>query len=233
MNRAVRRAFDQAAGTLIAGFEKAGPFPGQEVTPALLADAVRQCFEICRQVDDSEEALPLEEVDELGTHALECLSDLGLWAYQLGEDEARAAVEDIALQLSQWLIGHGGQIAVLEPAVNALARQANATTDPAALSGLFQQACAVIAHAEPGLAADTEPARLQPWLMLHFNCAIIATRTQDTARMGAAFDLLETHLPGHCAAFYAEGVRESQKTVYSDAVRDAMRSRLAKWTDRR
>lgn len=232
MNRAVRRAFDQAATVLVAAFERSGPFPGQEVTPVLLAEAVRQSFEICRQVDDSGEALPLEEVDELGTHALECLSDLGLWAYQLGEDDARAAVEDIALQLSQWLIGHGGQIAVLEPVVNALARQANATADPAALSGLFQQACAVIAHAEPGLAADTEPARLQPWLMLHFNCAIIATRTQDAARMDAAFDLLETHLPGHCAAFYAEGVRESQKTAYSDAVRDAMRSRLAKWTGR-
>ena len=232
MNRAVRRAFDQAATVLVAAFERSGPFPGQEVTPALLAEAVRQSFEICRQVDDSGEALPLEEVDELGTHALECLSDLGLWAYQLGEDDARAAVEDIALQLSQWLIGHGGQIAVLEPVVNALARQANATADPAALSGLFQQACAVIAHAEPGLADDTEPARLQPWLMLHFNCAIIATRTQDAARMDAAFDLLETHLPGHCAAFYAEGVRESQKTAYSDAVRDAMRSRLAKWTGR-
>lgn len=232
MNRAVRRAFDQAADTLLAAFEKAGPFTGQVVTPALLADAVRQCFEICRQVDDLDEALPLEEVDELGTHALECLSDLGLWAYQLNQDEARATVEDIALELAQWIIEHGGQIAVLEPVVNALARQANAAGDPAALAALFQRACAVIAHADPGLAGHSEPARLQPWLMLHFNCAIIATRTQDPARMNAAFDLLETHLPDHCAAFYAEGVRESQKITYSDAVREAMRSRLAKWTVR-
>lgn len=232
MNRAVRRAFDQAADALLAAFDKSGPFPGQEVTPALLADAIRQCFEICRQVDESGEALPLEEVDELGTHALECLSDLGLWAYQLNQDEARAAVEDIALELAQWSIGHGGQIAVLEPVVNALARQANSTGDPATLAVLFQQACAVIAHADPGIAAETDPARLQPWLMLHFNCAIVATRTQDPVRMHAAFDLLETHLPGHCAAFYAEGVRESQKPAYDDAVRDAMRGRLAKWTDR-
>jgi len=232
VNRAVRRAFDQAADTLLAAFEISGPFPEQEVTPALLVDAVRQCFEICRQVDDSEEALPLEEVDELGTHALECLSDLGLWAYQLNQDEARATVEDIALELAQWIIGHGGQIAVLEPVVNALARQANATGEPVTLAALFQQACAVIAHAVPGLAGDTEPARLQPWLMLHFNCAIIATRTQDPARMNGAFNLLETHLPDHCAAFYTEGLRESQKPTDSDAVREVMRSRLAKWTVR-
>ncbi|MCW5575449.1 MAG: hypothetical protein KIT13_05085 [Burkholderiales bacterium] len=231
MNRAGRRAFDQAAGALIAAFEQAGPFPGQEATPALLADAVRQCFEICRQTGDSGETLPLEAVDELGTHALECLSDLGLWAYQLRLDDARAAVEDLALEMAEWTIGHGGRVAVLEPVVNALARQANATGDPAVLARLFHQACAVIAHAEPGPADGTEPAQ-QPWLMLHFNCAIIATRTQDPARMNAAFDLLEAHLPGHCAAFYTEGLRESQKTVYGDAVRETMRSRLAKWTDR-
>ncbi len=232
MNRAARRAFDQAAGVLIAAFEKSGPFPDQEVTPALLADAVRQCFEICRQADDSGETLPLEEIGELGTHALECLSDLGLWAYQLRLDDARATVEDLALEMAAWLIRHGGRIAVLEPVVNALARQANATGDPAVLALLFQQACAVIAHAEPGPAGGTEPSRQQPWLMLHFNCAIIATRTQDPARMNTAFDLLETHLPGHCAAFYAEGLRESQKTTYGNAVREAMRSRLAKWTGR-
>jgi hypothetical protein len=39
---------------------------------------------------------------------------------------------------------------------------------------------------------------LQPWLTLHFNCAIIATRTQQPELMNAAFDLLETHLPQHC-----------------------------------
>jgi len=233
VNRSARRTFDQAATVLIAAHEKSGPFPGQEVTPALLADAVRQCFEICRGVDDSEETPPLEEVDELGKHALECLSDLGLWAYQLRLDDTRATVEDLALEMAEWIIRHGGQIAVLEPVVNALARQANATGDPATLSRLFQQACAVIAQADPGMAASTEPSQQQPWLMLHFNCAIIATRTQDADRMNAAFDLLETHLPGHCAAFFTEGLRESQKAAYSDAVRNVMRNRFAKWTDRR
>jgi hypothetical protein len=50
--------------------------------------------------------------------------------------------------------------------------------------------------------------------------------------MNAAFDLLETHLPGHCAAFYTEGLREARKAVYDDTVREIMSNRLAKWTDR-
>lgn len=83
MNREKRHAFDQVAGVLNSTFERAGPFPAQEVTPPLLNDAIRQCLEICQQIDAIGSDLPLEEIDELGSHGLECLSDLGLWAYQL------------------------------------------------------------------------------------------------------------------------------------------------------
>lgn len=232
MNRAAHRAFEQAAGTLIAVFERSCPFPGQEVTPPLLAAAVRQCLDVCQRVDVDGEVIPLEEVDELGTHALECLSDLGLWAYQLKIDDARIVIEDLALEMADWIVRHGGQITVLEPVVNALARQANATQDPALLSGLFDRACGIIACVAPDLSAATDSASLQPWLTLHFNCAIIATRTQQPDLMNAAYDLLETHLPQHCAAFYAEGVRESGKPVYAGQVGEMLRQRLAKWTTR-
>ena len=236
MNRTTRRAFDQAIGALSDAFEQAGPFPDQEATPPLLAEEVGKCLDLCQQVDAAEVAaenpLPLEEVDELGSHALECLSDLGLWAYQLKLDDARATIETVALEMAHWIAQHGGQIAVLEPVVNALARQANATQDPAVLAALFDRACSIIACAAPGLADATDAAALQPWLALHFNCAIIATRTQQPDRMNAACDLLETHLPRHCAAFYEEGLRESVKPVYGDTVRAIMRERLEKWTPR-
>ena len=230
MNRATRRAFDQAVSDLTTEFERAGPFPGQEVTPPVLADAVRECLEICRQIDSDEHEPPLEEIDELSTHALEYLSDLGLWAWQLKLDGARAAIEDLALELSQWIVTHGGQITVLEPVVNALARQANATQDRAALRKLFERACGIIAQAAPDSVASGDMAALQPWLTLHFNCAIIATRTQQPELMNAAYDLLESHLPEHCAAFFAEGVRESEKPAYGAQVGEMMRERLAKWT---
>lgn len=232
MNREKRRAFDQVAGVLNSAFEQTGPFPGQEVTPPLLAAAIRQCLEICQQIDAIGDDMPLEDVDELGSHGLECLSDLGLWAYQLQLDDARTTVEDLALDMAQWIAEHGGQITVLEPVVNALARQANATREPSDLAALYDRACLVIACTAPGIADTTDIAVLQPWFTLHFNCAIIATRTQQAERMHAAYDLLEANLPAHCAAFYEEGVRESQKTVYGEHVREIMRERLAKWTTR-
>jgi len=232
VNRAARRAFDEAAGALTAMFEQSGPFPGQEVTPPLLADAVRQCLEVAQRVDDTEDEMPSEEVSELGTHALECLSDLGLWAYQLKLDHERTVVEDLALDMAQWIIRHGGLIAVLEPVVNALARQANGMRDPAELAALFERARNVIAGTTPDVADATETATMQPWMTLHFNCAIIATRTQQADLMNAAYDLLESHLPQHCAAFYEEGVRESQKTAYGEHVRRIMQERLTAWTTR-
>lgn len=241
MNRTTRRAFEQAAAALDTAFEQAGPFPGQEATPPLLSAEVRKCLDICQQVDAAEDAadnpMPPEEVDELGTHALECLSDLGLWAYQLELDDARATIEDIALDMAHWIARHDGRIGVLEPVVNALTRQANATQDPVALAALCDRALVIINSAtpEPDEERDpdkADPAQLQPWLSLHFNTAIIATRSQQPSLMNMAYDLLETRLPRHCTAFYEEGLRETAKPVYGEPVRAMMRERLAKWTPR-
>lgn len=233
MNRAARRAFEQAAGALNTAFEQAGPFPDQEATPPLLSDAVRECLDICREADAGEEEMPAEEVDELGTHALECLTDLGLWAYQLQLDDARSAFEDLALDVALWIAGRGGRIAVLEPAVNAVARRANATRDTAGLRALYGQARALADHAAPEIAEGRDATTLQPWTTLLLNGAIIATRTQHPALMNEAWDRLEAHLPDQCAAFYAEGLRESQKPSYATHVSDLLGERFAKWTARR
>ncbi|MBY0270447.1 MAG: hypothetical protein K2X06_11285 [Burkholderiales bacterium] len=232
MNRTTRRAFDQAAGALNTAFEQAGPFPDQEATPPLLAEEVGKCLDLCQQLDAAGETLPPEETDELGTHALECLSDLGLWAYQLKQDEVRATIENTALDMAEWIAQYGGRIGVLEPVVNAIARQANATQDPAALATLFDRACSIISCTAPELDDAGDTAKLQPWLALHFNTAIIAVRTQRPGLINAACDLLENRLPRHCTAFYEEALRESAKPVYGDQVRAIMRERLAKWTPR-
>lgn len=232
MNRATRRAFDQAAGALNTAFEQAGPFPDQEATPPLLTEEVGKCLDLCQQLDAAGEVLSPEETDELGTHALECLSDLGLWAYQLKLDEVRATIENTALDMAEWIAQYGGRIGVLEPVVNAIARQANATQEPAALATLFDRASSIISCTAPELDEAGDTAMLQPWLALHFNTAIIATRTQRPGLINAACDLLENRLPRHCTAFYEEALRESAKPVYGDQVRAIMRERLAKWTPR-
>lgn len=235
VNRAARRALDRHAGDIITAFDAAGPFPGQEATPAALAAAVAECLETCTlinqsQGDEDAAGLPPEELDELSDSLMECLSDLGLWAWQLRRDEARAGIEDLALDAAHWLCDRGAQISVLEPAVNALARQANAGSDPAVLQSLFEYGCALISCTSEAISDSRDPAVLQPWLMLHFNCAIIATRSGDETAMNTAYDLLENHLPGHCVTFFREGLAEVSKPGYGEVAREAMLRRFAKWT---
>ncbi|MFN7088058.1 MAG: hypothetical protein ACK4N4_15725 [Burkholderiales bacterium] len=224
---ASRHAFEAAARSVAEAFSRAGPFPGQEVTPPLLIAAITQCLDIVAGDDGSAGVLPAEDIGEIGTHALECVSDLALWAYQLGLEAERAEIENLALDFGLWIARNGGVIAVIEPVVNALARRANSSASAAALTELAGIARELVDHADPASAASGEP-----WHILNFNLAIIATRTQKPELMHAAYDLLERNLPRECAAFYEEGLRQAGKEVYGPQVREIMRERFTKWTTR-
>ncbi len=109
-----RQTFEDAARSVTESFQSAAPFPGQEVTPPLLIEAITQCLDIM-SVDGKADALLPQDVDKIGTHALECVSDLALWAYQLGLEKERDAIENLALDFARWIAGNGGAISVLEP----------------------------------------------------------------------------------------------------------------------
>lgn len=241
MNRDSRRAFARAAQSVAEAFNRAGPFPDQEVTPPLLIDAITQCMDIAARdaadapapADEARTAaLEPAEVEEIGTHALECISDLTLWAYQLGLENERGTIEDLAFDFARWMARHESTISVLEPVVNTLARRANSAHDPADLARLCAATREVLEHVAPRLRNRDDAGAEQPWRILNLNCAIIATRSQQPELMRAAYDLLEHNLPHECAAFYEEGVRQAEKQVYGQHVRDIMRERFAKWTTR-
>lgn len=227
-----RQAFENAARRVTESFRRAKPFSGQEVTPPPLIEAITQCLDIISGNGQAGE-LPPQEVDKLGTHALECVSDLALWAHQLGLDAEHDAIENLALDFGLWIAAGGGAISVLEPVVNALARRANASHTPEALTALLELASELVAHVDPRAGNSLESADPgQPWRILNFNLAIIATRTQKPELMHAAFDLLEQNLPHECATFYEEGLHQAQKKVYEPHVHEILRQRLAKWTTR-
>ena len=227
MTPATRQAFSTAAKRVTAAYHKGGGFPGQEVTPPLLHEAIVQCLDICADPEGAGELSPAD-VNELGTHALNCVADLALWAEHLKLEPERAAIEDLAIEFARWVGALSGEITVLEPVVNALARRANAAHDPAALVPLCVLAREITRSVAQSARMDTGTA--DPWRILNFNYAIVATRTQHPDLMAEAYDTLEANLPDACPGFFAEGVRESQKAVYGEAVRAALRDRQAKWT---
>jgi hypothetical protein len=229
MNPEAQRAFAAAATNVVNAYKRAGGFPGQEVTPPLLGEALEQCLNVFAE-PESANRLSAGELNELGTHALNCVSDLALWAAHLKLDADRAAIEDLGLKIAEWLIAHRVPIGVLEPVVNALSRRANAIHEPERLVPIARLARQLVGGVADGTRAD--PASANPWRIFNFNYAIIATRTQRPELMEEAYDWLEANLPTECPAFFEEGVREARKAVYGPHVGEAMRQRLAKWTVR-
>ena len=75
---------------------------------------------------------------------------------------------------------------------------------------------------------------LDRWRILNFNCAIVATRTQDAPLMHEAFDTLGRNLPEDedAPAFFEEGLKQSDKPVYGPLVKSLMQEYFARWTVR-
>lgn len=226
----------EVAAPLVDAHRRSGAAAGEGSPPSLLAEALEQVFAVFDQLDcrhGPDAPLPADDPSRLGEHALSCIADLELWAERLGERKALPALGQLALSAAEWTARHGGLVRVLEPVVNAFAAQANALGDPASLARLGERISRIIDAVDPALREDATPAgTFPPWRVLLFNHAIVATRAQDIDRMERAFNLLGALLPQDCPAFFDEALQQSERSVYSDAVREVVRRHHHRWTRR-
>jgi len=207
-----------------------------EVSPTQLAEALRQLLQMFETLDRTHGAqgtLPYDDPSELGEHCVHLVADLAQWADRLELHQAKFEIEKIAVGVALWVARHDGEIRELEPVVNGFAANANSTADEDGLRKLFQAAQAVLAHVSPQIEADVDQSNPgRPWRVLNFNCAIIATRTQDAQLMREAFDTLSRNLPQDAPAFFEEGLKQSDKPVYGPVVKHLMQEYFARWTVR-
>ncbi|MFZ5556913.1 MAG: hypothetical protein ACOZDY_09385 [Pseudomonadota bacterium] len=229
-------AIRSATAALVDAYRRQDTTPGEGSPPSLLAEALEQVFAVFDQLDRQHgkaAPLPCEDPSRLGEHALSCLSDLELWADRLGQRQALPQLGELAVEAAEWTARHGGVVRVLEPVVNAFAAQANVLSEPDQLARLCERMSRVIDAVDPALRADAAlTGTFPPWRVLLFNHAIVATRTQDPDRMERAFNLLGALLPQDCPAFFDEALQQSEKPVYSDAVRDVVRRHHGRWNRR-
>ena len=201
------------------------------VTPEQLIEKINQFFILYDRLGSSHSSLiNKEEISQIGEQAINCLVEMGVWADKLDLPKERAMLEEIALDAAHWVIRHKGEIRNLDEIVNMLAAKANRTTDPKVLTSLFHVMNDVIQNSSTELKNDTdksEPGR--PWRMLNFNFAIVATRTMDKELMIQAFDTLGLNLPEDCPAFFEEGLRQSEKSVYGPEIKTMMAEYFKKW----
>jgi hypothetical protein len=163
------------------------------------------------------------EATEITDYGFELLLKLIDLMEHLDLPHRRLELEQISLVIVRWTISYEGKINTLEPVVNAIAQLANLLQEKTALFELSQLISDIVAHCSFDLKRD-EPFSedSQYWRLLHFNRAIVATRSHDLEVMRQAFDGFLVYLPHEAPGFFAEGMKEMDAFDYPTHVRKVM-----------
>lgn len=230
------QSFESSGNVIEAEFSRSGISAGGQVTPPQLVEAVNQFLQVFDKLDTEygeNGLIQVDDVSQLGEHAMDCLTDLGVWAERLRLPQEKQTLDHVALGVAHWVIRHHGEIRILEPVVNALAANANSTESKEALKALCGVLSTVVAHTSEAIRKDLEKSDpTRPWRILNMNYAIVATRTQDPVWMERAFENLEQHLPEDCPSFFEEGLKQAEKPVYGPEVKELMAKYFARWNTR-
>jgi len=208
--------------------------PDEIPSPAPLVEALGTLFQVLLRFESDwqshRHSISADELSELGDQGQQLLDDLLQWHEQLKLSEGAAALRDLAVPFSLWLVAHGAQLIQLETLVNQLADLANSSQDKEALVELDGIVGVLIDGIDASAQRDHDSGNPQrPWRVLLLNHAIVATRTHDAERMIAAFDRLVNHLPDDAPAFFTQGMGQLDSVDYPPAVRDVMERYYLMW----
>ncbi len=231
----LQQRFSGAAQAIEKRYSEQATLAG-EVTPGQLAEAMTQLLRVFEKLDNENGqygALPYDDPSDLGEHGINIAGDLATWSERLDLPEVKIELEKIAVGVALWVARHGGEIRSLETVVNGFAAIANSTQSEEALAVLYRAMQTVLEHTAPAIKNDLDKSNPgRPWRILNFNCAIVATRTQNAQLMHEAFDNLGRNLPEDASAFFEEGLKQSDKPVYGALVKSLMQEYFARWTVR-
>ncbi|WP_436394899.1 hypothetical protein ACSDBR_07785 [Acidithiobacillus ferriphilus] len=219
-----QKRFEQYANPILSAFAESGIATGEQITPPMIVDALRQLFTLlATEVASWDPALPDDEPERIGDLTIGLLMDLATWADRLGERQAKTALEMITVSIAAWVCNQHGAIHTLEPIVNGLAILANSRVETDELRSLAQLMGQVKEAASADYATDLDGADpRRPWRILLLNWGITATRAQDPAEMRSAFAALLRHLPVDAALFFQEGRQQVAQGDFPDEVRTVM-----------
>ena len=215
--------------------------------PDVNAEAMHRLLDLFRQYENKlgqlnpgdsldGESWPLaeHEIFQLGDYGLSLLKQLSDVASSLKLEEESLELESLSFPLALWISRNGGEIGVLEPVVNSLARMANEIREPGRLEELCRMAAEVVDAVSPTITQATHAdLRERPWGVLLANWAIIATRSFRPALMETAFDTLAQHFPDDAPAFFREGMGQMEALDYPVQVREVMARYFEAWSGRK
>lgn len=205
-------------------------------TPALLSEAFRQMYDAMQRTEASlnpavGNQASAADVTEMGEYALELFDQSLHWANHLDLPGVFETLQLFTIAMARWIAAHGGELLHLDPVVDALARIANETREPAELLELYQAMGEVIDATAATIRQDLDkssPGR--PWRILQLNRAIVATRTHQPDVMEEAFAVLVENLPEDAPGFFTQGMEQMDLLNYPPHVREVMNRYYRKWS---
>lgn len=164
-----------------------------------------------------------QEATDIGEQGFILLLKLIDLMERLDLPHKRKEVEQISLIFARWIVLYKGKINHPEPVVNAFAQLANLLQDKASLVVLSDLMSKVIEACTPEIKQDkAKPDPNRSWRLLHFNRAIVATRTHDLDIMKQAFNEMLVYLPDEAQVFFNQGMKEMDEQEYPAHVRQLM-----------
>ncbi len=203
-------------------------------TPPVLVETFKQLFDAMQRTEydaGSGNQPAAEAVTELGEYALGLFEETLDWATRLRLPEVHQDLQVQTISMARWIGRHGGNIQLLEPVVDALAQQANTTSEPGELLALYRAMGEVIDATADFIRQDLEKSNPgRPWRVLQMNRAIVATRTHQPDAMDTAFQALVSYLPQDASKFFSEGMEQMDLLNYPSHVREVMDRYYRKWS---
>jgi hypothetical protein len=167
-----------------------------------------------------EQVIDKQEATDIGEHGFILLLKLIDLMERLDLPHKRKEIEQVSLIFAHWIVRYNGKINHPEPVVNALAQLANLLQDKPSLINLSDLMSKVVEACSLGIRQDKDASNPnRAWRLLHFNRAVVATRTHDTEIMKQAFDEMLVYLPNEADGFFKQGVKEMAEQEYPTQVR--------------
>jgi len=184
----------------------------------LRADVQQFCL-LLQQLETVQDKDPAV-ISDMGEYGLYLLQKLAEVVEQMGLVQARLRVERHIVSFALWVCGHGGVLRELEPVVNAFAAEANRSRNRGELETLCAAMRRTVQCVDRDVVRRQEGIAAAPWRLLNINLGIVATRTQNTELMRAAYDELIRNLPDEAPEFFSEGLQQVGLVDYPEQVRE-------------
>ncbi|MCG8429002.1 MAG: hypothetical protein MI754_16725 [Chromatiales bacterium] len=234
--------FSALSNEMLENWRDAGePTIGDEPSPDLLTSAMSQLLELLQLIDRGtpyphpDSAFQEDpDITELGGYGLSILEEFVTLAEAFNMPDQISHWEQLAIAFSRWVIQHDGEVAILSAVVNGLARIANQSSEQNLLERLHGVINEITNAVPLSLIEGGEnDENLEPWRILLFNRAIIATRIFSPRLMDEAFTTLTEYFPNEAPDFFREGIEQLDIQGYPTEVREVMERYYRDWPVKR